>query len=158
MSTAGKVPNGNGWEREDSTQTRIKIQTARDEFAAEWRRKTIAIVVAVVSAVGGIGALVAVITFAVGRAAATDVQSLDVRVVKIEKDVEGHGSDIHEVKAAVKEMATDQKESAYRIERRVDAVLDQLQPVARKAGAPIVARPPRAVMKPTEAVTVERVP
>ncbi len=69
--------------------------------------------------------------------------------------LEQHDEKIGDIKAAVREMATEQKQATYRIERRVDAVLDQLQPVARRTGATVVPRPPRAVMKPTVEVIRE---
>jgi hypothetical protein len=148
-------PNGNGWEREETTQTRIKIQTARDEYAAEARKKLVAWVGGVLALMGGLGGLVAVIAFGLGRAAASDVQALDVRTVRLEQASETQQAAIHEVKVLVDKNEDKAEQRHYRIEHKLDVALDQLQPVARKAGAPIVARPPRAVPKPTAEVSRE---
>jgi hypothetical protein len=142
------MATGNGWEHGETTQTRIKIQTARDEFAAEWRKKTIAIIAAVATAITGLGALAGVIAFGVGRASSDDVQALDVRTVRVEQ-----------VTATLKETVDKNEERAeqrhYRIEHKLDVALDQLQPMARKTGTIVVPRPPRAVPKPTVEVTSE---
>lgn len=146
MSQTGKVPiNGNGWEGREDTQTRIKIQTARDEFAQEWRKKTIAIIAAVATSIAALGALAGVVAFGVGRASSEDVQALDTRTVRLEQATEVQREAIHEVKLLVDKNEDKAEQRHYRIEHKLDVALDQLQPVARKAGAPIVARPPRAV-------------
>ncbi len=133
--------NGNGWEGREDTQTRIKIQTARDEFAAEWRKRTVAIVAAVATAIAGLGGLAGVIAFGVGRASSADVQALDVRTVRLEQSTET-------LKETVDKNEERAEQRHYRIEHKIDVALDQLQPMARRAAVPVVPRPPRAVLKP----------
>lgn len=142
--------NGNGWEaglegRSDETKQFVaySVQAEREHWAHEARRKLIA----VVAAMGGLSALVGVITFAVTRAPAADVAAIDVRTVKLEGATEQQRQDIHEVKAMVDRNEEKAEARHYRIEHKIDVVLDQVQPMARKTGAPLVPRPPRAVLK-----------
>jgi hypothetical protein len=82
--------HGNGFPRED-TQQRIKlgIETERDAWARDYRRKTITNIAAVATAMLGLGGIGAVVAFGVGRASAKDVEDQGTRIAVVEtKQVE----------------------------------------------------------------------
>jgi cell division protein FtsB len=136
------VTNGNGWEgRSDETKefVRYHVRTEREH----WTRR--------LKLVGELGAIAVVlvggIAFLVGRASSAEVQKQEVRITAVEQRVESVKETTGEIKADVKELRVEQREGMRAIEQKIDAALDQAATVARRTGAPVTPRPPRAVIK-----------
>lgn len=128
----------NGFPRED-TQQRIKIgiETERDLIVKQWFWKLVGAFIAL----GGVGSIVAVTMYVAGRASASDLQSTDVRTVKIEQ---AHT----DLVKTVSEIKIDNDKRFDRFEAKVDKIGENLYRVALRSGVPAPLRPPQPTIKP----------